>query len=55
MLISSSTIAGIEHSGIRLHVGLSVALMVMVDTTSDGGPGTLEHKNTFGVVSFQFL
>lgn len=55
MLVTSSTVASIEYPRIRRHIRLMVSFVVLINRTSDRGPGILEHKNTFYIVSFQFL
>jgi len=55
VLIASGAISGIKHPRIRLHVCLQVSFMVLIYSTRDRWPGTIECEDTLHVVAFQHL
>lgn len=53
MLVAGSAVTGVEVSGIWLHIGLQVTLVVLVDRARNRRPWVLENEYALNVVSMK--
>ena len=55
MFITCSTVAGVENTRVRLHIGIQVALVIPEDRARNRRPWRSQSKHSLNVVSRQLL